>query len=71
MMKKYLTINKCPKHGFWSISLDDESGGHRLTPTKCCGYWETITEWQLNAAILRDIAKELECAADELEKDVL
>lgn len=64
----FLSIDKCPAHGFYAISLDDDSGGHRLTPSKCCGRWERVKAWKMDAKQLRDIAIEIECSAERLEE---
>ena len=60
-----LSINRCPAHGVWSVSLDQRESGTRLTPTKCCGSWKLRFEWLLEADQLRDLADHfLEAAAD-------
>lgn len=66
-----LSVNRCP-HGTYSVALDrrDPDGGGtgtRLTPGKCCGRWDLVREWPMDADDLRDIITELECAADEME----
>lgn len=68
-MSRKLVINKCPEHGIYSISLDDDGGGLRLTPGKCCGRWAPIKAWEMNAKELRQLANEIECAAEELEHE--
>ena len=68
-MEKMLIINKCPDHGIYSISLENERGGLRLTPSKCCGTWQIVESWRMNAGELRAIINELECAAEELERE--
>ena len=63
---KYISINKCQKHGYFSIFLDDESGsGTRLTSSKCCGSWQEVKRWPLTSEELKEIANEFECAADD------
>lgn len=47
--KMMLSICRCPTHGYWSVSIDDESGGTRLTPSKCCGRWSIVKSWRLSA----------------------
>lgn len=70
MKKCYLTICRCPIHGLYSISIDDdEKGGLQLTPDKCCGRWESLTKWSMTSAQLRSIAMELECNADQLDHE--
>jgi hypothetical protein len=56
-----LTINKC-NHGTFAISLDDENGGTRLTPSKCCGSWKEVQAWELSAEDCRDFANLFESA---------
>lgn len=45
-----LSICRCPKHPkFWSIGIDEKNGiGTRVTPSKCCGTWTTIMQWELS-----------------------
>jgi len=62
-----LAIYKCP-HSIYSVSLDDEGGGIRLTPSKCCGHWDHVSSWSMTAEELRELANEFECAADALER---
>ena len=56
-MANKLVINRCARHNFFSVSIDNEDGGTRITPSKCCGSWDTVKEWQLSAAQWREIAK--------------
>lgn len=58
---KYLAINRCPKHDFYAISIDDAASGTgiRLTPSKCCGRWETVHRWPLDMRMAREIETEL------------
>ena len=65
-----LSINQCPKHGdYWSISIDDEAGGSRLTPSKCCGQWRRVCAWKLSVRDWREMAEQAEKAAADLEGD--
>jgi hypothetical protein len=68
-MKRYLAINQCPVHKFWSITLDDESGGIRLTPSKCCGRWDTIKQFSMSITDLREVITACENAIDDMERD--
>lgn len=62
---KTLSIDKCP-HGNLAVSLNDGHHGVRLTPDRrCCGEWEIVKEWKLNASQLSDIANEFEIAAED------
>lgn len=64
-MKK-LSINRCPRHPeFWSVSIDDENGGVRLTPGKCCGQWNTVKEWPLTEAAWNEIINTIQCETSE------
>ena len=63
-----LTICKCP-HGIWSVSVDADHSGTRLTPSKHCGRWDTVKSWPMTADQLREMANELECQADQLEHE--
>ena len=57
--KMKLSINRCPIHqGYWSISIDDDSGGTRLTDGKCCGQWRTVKAWVLSADDWQTVIKE-------------
>lgn len=57
-----LSIDRCPAHGYWAISVGDEHGGTRLTPGKCCGRWEGVRSWRLSPMevdrLLADIQSE-------------
>lgn len=64
----YIAISRCP-HGVLSITLDDEGGGIKLVPTaRCCGRWNTVKQWPVTAAELRNIVIDLENAIEDLEK---
>lgn len=69
MKKISLTIDKCPLHGVYAISLDDEGASVRLTPDKCCGRWERHKAWPISARAMREMAEELECQADQMEQE--
>ena len=62
--KIVLSINRCPHHGFWSISVDcpEQSSGLRLTHGKCCGSWAALKAWEVNPA---DLAAEILKFAEE------
>jgi hypothetical protein len=67
--KYSLVINRCPRHGeFWCVSLDNDTGGQRLTRGKCCGSWSTVKGWPLSVVELRELATTLDAAAIEAEK---
>lgn len=57
-----LVINRCPEHrSFWSISVDGEDFGERVTGSKCCGQWRVVRDWTLSPrewARLAEIATE-------------
>lgn len=45
----YLAILQCPRHPtFYALAIEDEDLGTRLTPSKCCGRWETVHRWPLH-----------------------
>jgi hypothetical protein len=62
-MSVILSINKCPAHGYWSISIGDEHGSVRLTEGKCCGRWDTVREWRYDetqaSRLLSDVTDEI------------
>jgi hypothetical protein len=64
----FLTINRCPSHGgYWSVGIDlictDNTGiGTRLTPSKCCGAWDTVRKWKLSSEDWDQIIKEAKLA---------
>jgi len=31
------------------IAIDDETGGTRLTPSKCCGQWDEVKRFPMTA----------------------
>lgn len=64
-----LAINQCPNHGYYSISIDKESSGTRLTNGKCCGRWKVIKEWEMTVKELRKIIIKLEYAIDDIERN--
>lgn len=66
---RYLTINRCPQHGAYMISIDTDTGGTRLTEDKCCGRWHEIKRLPMSAKRLRDAAVEMECHADQMEQE--
>lgn len=66
---RYLSICKCPEHGTWMLSVDDEGGGTRITSSKCCGRWDVVKRFPMTAKQLREAAAELECNADQLEQE--
>lgn len=40
-----LTVSRCLLHpDFWAICLEDETGGKRLTGSKCCGRWDGVNK---------------------------
>lgn len=71
MSRMFVAINRCPVHkDFWSVSVDDESGGTRITPGKCCGQWRVVKSWRLDPRELREAARVFEDAADTLETEM-
>lgn len=48
MSKKFLSVLHCPRHNFYGVAIEDEEGnGHRITHSKCCGFWNTIQRWEM------------------------
>jgi len=80
--RRYLAINHCPKHDFYSICIEDEEGcGTRLTPSKCCGMTEplrftktktrfpTPVRWKLNKSLIDEIIDELSAVREYCDED--
>ena len=63
-MEAGLAIIRCPVHAFWGISIERGDTGTRLTPSKCCGRWETIQQWRLTSAQWRDLRDEADNMAE-------
>lgn len=61
-----LTINRCP-HGTYAISVDDDGGGTRVTPSKCCGRWDVIKEWDLTDSMADEIIEQMHVAKEAAE----
>lgn len=68
MNEKGLAINRCPTHDWWAITIEDEDGGIRVTPFKCCGRWDTVTAFRLSERDWRELAEIASNTADELAK---
>lgn len=64
---RYLAINRCPLHAnFWSVSVEEHDGsGTRLTPSKCCGQWKTVTRWLLTEQDWQEVMR----IADDARED--
>jgi hypothetical protein len=52
----YLSIDRCRTHGYWAVSVRRGTHGERMTPSKCCGTWESVQEWPISATALRNAA---------------
>lgn len=60
-----LAISRCSKHGYWMVSVERPgSSGTRITPSKCCGSWETVKTWPLSAEQWNEIANLAQQAED-------
>lgn len=62
--KVVLSIETCPLHETWVISLTSLDAGYssiRLTPDKCCGRSQLVKEFTVDAD---DVINEIECAAE-------
>jgi len=58
-----LAIDQCSRHKFWAISIGDNHSGERITPSKCCGQWTTVREWNLSESDWLRIAELARLAA--------
>ena len=67
MSVKNLVINQCPTHRWWSVSIDDDGGGVRVTGSKCCGRWNTIHTFPMSPDQWRELARLAEDAAEDGE----
>ena len=56
--KFYISIDRCPVHHFNAISVGDHETGLRLTPSKCCGSWNSVYEWRITPRACDDIIEE-------------
>jgi len=54
-----LCIDKCLRHGYWAVSIEDDGIGTRLTPIKCCGSWTTVKSWNVDPQKLVESIQEL------------
>jgi len=68
-MSIYLSIDRCARHNFYAISIDDEDSGRRVTPSKCCGSWSTVKQWRLSERDWRELAEEASKAAESVAKE--
>ena len=68
-MSTYLAISRCPTHReFWAVMVEDEDGrGTRVTPSKCCGRWETVKRWKLDERMANEIIDEVSSAQSSTE----
>ena len=62
-----LSLNRCPNHGTFSVSLDSGRSGTRLTSAKCCGRWVEVQSWPMSIPDLKRAEKEIQDAISELE----
>jgi hypothetical protein len=58
-----IEISRCPKHGFYAISIGTEEWGQRITPSKCCGRWVSVKKWELSKYDWEYLAKSALAAA--------
>mgnify|MGYP001065312806 CR=1 FL=1 len=62
---KYLAICKCPAHNFYAVTIDDENGcGTRVTPSKCCGRWDTVKRWPITESMADSLLEEVAAAKE-------
>lgn len=62
-----MSIMECRAHGYVALSIDDENGGLRITPQKCCGSWNTIKSWPIDKMMITDIRAQLRRAARRIK----
>ena len=63
-MRYYLSLSMCP-HDTRAITLDDDCGGGTLlTGHGCCGRWEAVRQFPMNARSLMAASEELFVAAN-------
>ena len=56
--REYLTITRCPLHGYYAVIIDSPNGGGtRLTPSKCCGRWADLKKFRMSARDWREMAR--------------
>jgi hypothetical protein len=67
-MKTWLSIDHCPKHGYYAVSVNDENGGTRLTKPKCCGSWTEVKRFEVGPRQLKSMVDELEFYAESAEE---
>lgn len=58
-----LSILVCDRHGFYAVEIGDDSGGTRITPSKCCGSWRRIKSWSLSQGDWEGIANKAKACA--------
>jgi len=67
--KATLVINQCPIHKFWAVTIDDDDGsGIRVTPSKCCGRWDTVKAFALSEQEWRELAEAAQVAAEKVKR---
>jgi hypothetical protein len=66
-MNYYLSIDECPRHGFMAVSIGNKDTGTRLTPSKCCGSWETVHSWKVTSQDIDSMVEELLAAKEQIE----
>lgn len=65
----WLSIDQCPIHRYWAISLVDETGGVRLTDSKCCGRWDTAHKFAMTPSKIQSIIDALVIEPDRLAEE--
>lgn len=63
-MKARLEVLRCPRHGLVAVAINDR----RVSPSKCCGQWETLLDWTVNAAEIREALPKLKTTKFKLRK---
>lgn len=58
---KYLAIRQCPSHrDYYSVNVEDDDTGERVTPSKCCGRWDLLRRWPIDDFMRESILNALE-----------
>lgn len=53
-----LCVSRCPEHDYFMVGIDFPDGtGLRLTPSKCCGRWDTVISWPLTKDKWKEISE--------------
>ena len=65
--RSYLEISRCPVHKWYAVIVGTDDSGIRVTPSKCCGRWDLVKRFNLNARQWTELA-ELATIASQQEE---